>query len=130
MKFSLRKGHSHIHIGYKDEDYSNNISGDNFEIEYDSTINRIHINLESNLIQRNKQCNSYYDTQEFIRKSDSLKLVQIDEEQVIKGLAKAHQKHPDNSWELKLHAGINNSFNYSVKPSSNMGSVFLDVIDV
>lgn len=48
MKFSLRKGHSHIHITCQDEFFSNNIIGDNFEIEYENSVNRVHISIESN----------------------------------------------------------------------------------
>lgn len=130
MKFSLRKGSSHIHVTFKDEDYSNNIIGELFEIEYENSINRIYINIESNLKQKNKLTNSYSDTRELIRKAEHIKFVQIDEEQVIKGLLKAYNKNPKNSWELVLHAGSDKSFKYIVKPFSKLGSVFLDVISV
>ncbi len=130
MKFSLRKGHSHIHITCQDEFFSNNIIGDNFEIEYENSVNRIHISIESNLKQRNKHSNSYSDTKALIRKAGNIKSVQIDEVQVIKGLLSAHQKHPKNSWELVLHASDDKLFKYIIKPSSSLDSVFLDVIGV
>lgn len=130
MRFSLRKGSSHIHVTFKDEDYSNKIAGDNFEIECENSVNRIHVNIESNLTQRNKLSNSYSDTLELIRKAEQINFIQIDESQVVDGLIKTGKKYPKNSWELFLHAGNGKSFKYNVKPSLKFGSVFLFVIDL
>lgn len=128
MKFSLRKGSSHIHVSFNDENYSNSITGEHFEFEHENSVNRIHINIESNLKQRNKLTNSYSDTRELIRKAEHIKLIQINDEQVIRGLSNVRNKYTKNVWELVLHVGDDQSFKYMVKPSCKLGSVFLDVI--
>lgn len=130
MKFSLRKGYSNIHFGFNDDDYSNSIAGEHFEIEHENSVNRIHINIESNLKPRNRLTNSYSDTRELIRKAEQIKFVQIDNEQVIRGLLNANNKYTGNIWELVLHVGDEQSFKYIVKPSRKLGSVFLYVIGI
>ncbi|MFJ5337975.1 hypothetical protein [Pectobacterium sp. CHL-2024] len=129
MKSSLRQGHAHINVGYNDGDYSNNISGKNFEIEHDSSITRIHIDIESNIKVRNKNNNSYEDTQDLILKSEKVKSVQINEEKVIKNILNYYKKHPNKSWELELHTGQNTSLKYTVKLYSELESLFLVVTE-
>ncbi|GKV82955.1 hypothetical protein [Pectobacterium carotovorum] len=129
MKVSLRKGHSYIHVGYNDGNYSNNISGNYFEIEYETSVTRIHIDIESNIKKTNKNNNSYDDTQELILESDKLKTVQIDEEKVIKNILRAYEDNPNKLWELELHVGEHTSLKYPIKLSSKLGSLLLDVIE-
>lgn len=118
-----------IHVTYQDEDYSNNIHADNFQVEYTSQMNRIHISLGPSLNQRNKSSNSLYDANELIRKASKLSLVQIDEDQIIKGLLNALKKYPENSWELQLNSKGMDVFRFKVILSIQMGSIFLDVTE-
>ena len=130
MKRSLRKGTAGISIEYVTGDYSNNLVGAEFELEELGTDICINIDLTGNLRVRNKATNSYADAIELIEDHASLKSVQIDDVQVVKGLVAAHHRSPNARWMLKLFAGERNAFTYLITPKGLDGSVLLNVRDM
>lgn len=127
MKRSLRKGSAGVSITYSDGDYSNNLYGSGFTVEtYENTI-CLGIDLSSNLRVQDKAGNCYDDICSLIEKHSKLKWVQIDERQVIEGLASTYQKNPNATCQLKLIVG-NKIFEYQVSPQESQGSLFLNII--
>lgn len=127
MKRSLRKTTASVSVTYFDGNYSNNLTGTEFELEQLEAVICLSVNLESNLSVRNKSVNCYSDACELVKDHASLKSVQIDDSQVIGGLRDADEKTPNAHWKLKLLFGDKGTFNYSVKPEMSNGSLFLNV---
>lgn len=127
MKRSLRKTTASVSVTYSHGNFSNNLTGTEFELEYSEADICLSINLEGNLSVRNKSANCYSDACELAKDHASLKSVQIDDNQVIDGLINAHQKAPNGRWKLKLLLGKKGTFSYSVEPEMFSGSVFLNV---
>ena len=127
MKRSLRKTTADISITSSDGNFSNNLTGTEFELEESEDRICLSINLAGNLGVRNKTANCYADACELVEDHSSLESVQIDERQIIDGLIAARQRTPNARWELKLLLGEKGTFTYSVKPTTSNGSVFLNV---
>ena len=127
MKRSLRKTTAGVSVTYSDGNFSNNLTGTEFELEHSEADICLNINLEGNLSVRNKSANCYSDACELAEDHASLKAVQIDDSQVIDGLLNANEKAPNARWKLKLLLGEKGTFSYSVKPEMANGSVSLNV---
>lgn len=127
MKRSLRKTTAGVFVAYSNGNYSNNLTGTEFELEQSGTDICLSINLGGNLSVRNKSANCYSDACELADDHTSLKSIQIDDSQVIDGLLNANQKTPNANWKLELLLGNKGTFNYHVKPEMSNGSVFLNV---
>ena len=102
MRKFIQKGVSGISVVYKSGDYSNNLMGENFEIENDGNLIRFIIDLSRNLRMRDKASNSYLDARTLFENSEDLKSIQIDEEKIITELHVAHKKVPAPEWEIRL----------------------------
>lgn len=127
MKRSLRKTAASVSVTYSDGNFSNNLTGTEFELEQSEGVICLSINLAGNLGVKNKAANCYSDACELAEDHASLKSVQIDEGKIIDGLLNANQKTPNARWELKLLLGEKGTFKYSVKPEISNSSVFLNV---
>jgi len=130
MKQSLRKSTSGISVTYSNGNYTNNLVGAEFELDESESRICLNINLDGNLRVRNKAVNCYDDACELAECHTILKAVQIDEEQIIKGLIKAHQRNPSAHLELQLRLGEKGTFLYSVEQKRTDIGVILNVIGV
>ncbi len=127
MKHLLRKTATSVSITYSNGNYSNNLTGTDFELERSEFQICLRINMVGNLNVRNKAANCYDDACELAADSALLKSVQIDEDQVINGLSSAIRNTPNANWKLSLGLGEKDSVDYSVKPEMVNGSLFLNV---
>ena len=127
MKRSLRKTTASISISYSDKNFSNNLTGKEFEVESSENTINLSINLASNLSVKNKSSNCYADACELAKNHSLLQSVHIYEKQIIDGLIAAYQRAPSAYWKLELRLGSLGSFKYSIKPKELNGSVFLNV---
>lgn len=127
MNRFLRKTTASVSVTYSHGNFSNNLTGTEFELELSEKDICLSINLWGNLSVRNKSANCYSDACELAEDHALLKSVQIDDSQVIDGLLNAHQKAPSACWKVKLLLGEKGTFDYSVKPEMANGSVFLNV---
>ena len=127
MKHLLRKTTTSVSVTYSNGNYSNNLTGTDFELERSEFQICLSINLVGNLTVRNKAANCYYDACELAADSALLKAVQIDEDQVIDGLSAANRNTPNANWQLSLGLGEKGKFDYAVKPEMVNGSLFLNV---
>jgi hypothetical protein len=127
---TLRKTGSHVHVSYAST-FSNNLLASDFQLRLSPEF-ELKLNLNSNLRTRSKSSNSYIDARELADGAiSSLELVQIDEDQVISGLARALQsleKQPDK-WKLTIL--LEGEHHFLVEPEvrrqENMTSLFLRV---
>lgn len=124
----LKKTSASVFVAYSDGNFSNNLTGTDFELE-NSEANTIclSINLEGNLLVRNKSANCYSDACELAEDHASLRSVQIDDNQVIYGLLKASRKAPDARWKMRLLLGEKGVFHYFVQLEKSNGGVLLVV---
>lgn len=127
MKRSLRKTTTGISVTYSDGNFSNNLTGTEFELEESKDSLTLSINLAGNLHVRNKSANCYADACELVENHSSLQSVQIDEERIIDGLIAAAQKTPNLPWRLTLLFAEKVVFQYAVKPTASNGSLFFNV---
>jgi hypothetical protein len=130
MTRSLSKAPIRLSVTYSDDEYSNNLTGCNIEL------NELHgslclcIDMVRNLRVRNKQENCYSDACRPVKRHESLSSVQIDDENVLQKLAAAWRRQPHGRWELQLDLGESRVFKYAVKPRSSAGSIVLEVASV
>jgi hypothetical protein len=127
MNRSLRKTTASVSVTYSHGNFSNNLTGTDFELELSETDICLCINLRGNLSVRDKSENCYSDACELVNDQALLKSVQIDDSQVIDGLLNANKKVPNAHWKIKLLLGEQGTFDYPVKPEMSNGSVFLNV---
>jgi len=127
MKRSLRKTTASVSVTYSHGNFSNNLTGTDFELEYSEVQICLSINLEGNLSVRNKSANCYSDVCELAEDNASLRSVQIDDSHVIDGLLDANNKCANARWTLKLFLGEKGTFGYSVKPEMSDGGILLSV---
>lgn len=127
MNRSLRKTAASVSVTYSHGNFSNNLTGTEFELELSEKDICLSINLWGNLSVRNKSANCYSDACELAEDHALLESVQIDDSQVIDGLLNAHQKAPNACWKVKLLLGEKGTFDYPVNPELANGSVFLNV---
>jgi hypothetical protein len=127
MKRSLRKTTAGVSVTYSNGGYSNNLAGTDFAVEESEDFICLSINLAGNLHVRNKESNCYYDACELAERYSTLKSIQINEKQVIDGLAAAYRRVPNASLKLEVALGEKGAFKYSVEPRESNGSIFLDV---
>lgn len=127
MNRSLRKTTASVSITYSHGNFSNNLTGTEFELELSETEICLSINLWGNLSVRNKSANCYSDACELVEDHALLKSVQIDDSQVIDGLLNANTKVPNARWKIELLLGEQGTFDYLVKPEVSNGSVFLNI---
>jgi hypothetical protein len=127
MERSLRKSAAGVSVTYSDGNYTNNLTGSDFTVEESQGHIFLRIDLSRNLHVRNKEDYCHYDACELAEQHSKLRSVQIDHDQVIKGLAAASRRVPHASWELELALGEKGTFKYRVQPRESIGSIFLDV---
>lgn len=127
MKRSLRKTAFGVSVAYSDDNYSNNLSGTDFELDRSESKIYLSINLARNLIAKKKDANSYLDACELANNHSLLKSVQLDDDQIIDGLRLANQNIPNASWALEIRLGEKGVFQYSIKPEIVNISLFLKV---
>lgn len=103
MKRLLRKTPIGLHVSYSNENFTNNLWAADIYVDDsgDGPI-RLSMDLTKNLRVRNKSANCYYDAMELVEESSSLDLVQIDDDKVIEGIARAVQRSPGREMELEL----------------------------
>lgn len=119
MKRSLRKSDADVSVAYSDGGYSNNLRGEDFELERLDAGISLSINLTSNLLVRNKAANCYADASEFVEKHALLESVQIFDSDVVRGVLDTCDKNPNAEWKLRLLLGTRKAFEYSVRPETS-----------
>lgn len=115
MKRSIRKTLAFVHVTYLDGDFANNLYGTNFTVEASDTVFVLSIDVTSNLKNHNKRLNCYQDAHDLIEKHSLVKFIQINEPQIVKGLAYYYNKNPNSTWKLKLIIG-SKILEYKVNP--------------
>lgn len=127
MNRYLRKTTASVSVTYSHGNFSNNLTGTEFELDVSEKGICLSINLRGNLSVRNKSANCYSDACELAEDHALLKSVQIDDSQVIGGFLNANQKAPNASWKIILLLGEQGTFDYPVKPEMSNSSLFLNV---
>lgn len=128
MKRSVRKKTSGVSVTYKNGNFSNNLIGNNFELDLRENIIEFHLSLEPNLRVRNKESNCFFDAKELIEDFTLLKELQIDEEKIYEEVSSKLKSNPDLPWKLTLHFGSDGSYSHETKPEVDKPSVWFSII--
>lgn len=127
MKNNIMKKSFGIGVIYTDDNYTNNLAGDNFTVEIDKQSISICMDLSKNLRVQNKSVNCYEDAVEFISNHNKLKSIQISEQAIINGLINVNNRVKDPDWSMQLRLNDENIYTYSITPIETNLSIFLEV---
>jgi len=108
VRHSLRKTNAGISVIYRNGNYSNNLSGDNFTAEINGNGDIVvSADLSKCLYARNKSTNSYYDVNELAEDHLILEQVYVYDGQVSKKLKDFASRNNAKRVCLKLRIGDN-----------------------
>lgn len=126
MKRLLRRTPAGVSVSYSDKDFSNNLTGTDFEYEETNGSVCLGIDLTGNLRVRNRNANCYDDVCDLVKKHAKLKSVQLDQA-IAKRLVPVCRRFPNAIWKLELIVGGKGIFKYSVEMRPVGGTIFIDV---
>ncbi len=106
--FRMRKGHGSWH------DLQIKIT----EIEIENSVATISTDITENLKVKNQDSHCVQDVKDFIDDAAGFDYMQIDSEQIIKGLITANQNHDIEKWRLRVIAD-GSAFEYPISVSMN-----------
>jgi len=125
---TLRKGSTLLGVTYLDGGYTNNLFGSATAVETRDGQFTLVIDMAPNFRGRNKSTNTYVDAEELAEKRMALSAIQIDEAQIINGLASAWERANRPKVFMKLLLAPHGVAAYEIRPETSSTSLFLNVV--
>ncbi len=125
----LRRGATGLHLSYG-ETYTNNLFGHNVRVCLQPSL-QVVLDLNPNLHKRNKATNSYIDARELADGAiKRIRLVQITDEYILKGLGRVLRQSRGASREWILIIELEGDHAFRVRPERDAtgSSLFLRVV--
>lgn len=123
MKRIIRKTSFGVSVTYKNGNFSNNLNGKNATILVENNVLYFTIDLSPNLRVKNKAANCFYDINELADDHLLLDTLQIDDDGILKGLAKVWKNNQNANLQLQLDIAEKGFFKFLVSVSGSSGSV-------
>ncbi|MHB8867483.1 MAG: hypothetical protein ACYC6T_08250 [Thermoleophilia bacterium] len=127
MWISLRKGGTHIHVGYG-HGFTNNLMAHDVQVQVDSQAVELSLDLNPNLRVRNKATWPYIDARALADGDIArLSLVQLGDDHILRGLHRvlARSTPMPEAWALRVE--LEGSHRFEVSPEFKADLLWLNV---
>ena len=102
MRQSLRKGTAHVHVTYRNGNYTNNLNGMNFEVQADEQRVTLSIDMSGNQRAGSESSNSYADVIELQEDAADIHFIQLDMDGWLSPLLDAMKEHRYAIWQVEF----------------------------